>query len=88
MHPASALVSIFEADRLIEDHRLRRLEHVRISAYDPPSTRRWEIERINKRIESLKAWTEKWWRHHGYVVVWGEIIDPLKLPEADVVPSQ
>lgn len=79
------LITEFNAERTKEDQRLSRLEKVRISPHNPRSTMRWDIERCDKRLENLKAWTETWWRAKGYQVVWNNDAIGRQLSSATLI---
>lgn len=84
------LLQLFEAERKAEDDRLRDLEHVRISPWNPNNTFRWDIERAEKRVKDLQMWCNTWWYRRGYRIKWNNDAVGFQLPSAHLelmVPS-
>lgn len=78
----------FATARHAEDARLRSLERVRISPWNPRTTMQWDADRRAKRINDLKRFTEAWWRARGYAVLWNDDADEDQLPSASVIKGE
>ena len=84
--PPDEAIVLFTHERAAEDNRLKSLEHVRISSWNPRSTMQWDRDMAKARAADLKRWCESWWSERGYRLLWRNDADEYQVPSADIVP--